>query len=225
MLNSASTIFTMDLYKRHWKKDASQKSLIWSGRITTLIFVVIGCMIAPLLGNPNLKGIFTYIQEFQGYISPGILAVFVFGMIFKQAPPAAGVTGLILTVPVYGFLQWQFSEIAFLNRMAITFGLVLVVMFLMTLQTELWLALPISALVAFLLRDFIHWQLGDIAFLNTITTAIFLISLLLIMYVKPLEKPKLMPVRADFDMRPATSVKLLGAVVIIATIILYIIFW
>ncbi len=175
MLNSASTIFTMDLYKRHWKKDASQKSLIWSGRITTLIFVVIGCMIAPLLGNPNLKGIFTYIQEFQGYISPGILAVFVFGMIFKQAPPAAGVTGLILTVPVYGFLQWQFSEIAFLNRMAITFAVVLIVMYIITM-------------------------------------------------VAPVE-PKKMPVRADFDMRPATSVKLLGAVVIIATIILYIIFW
>ncbi len=175
MLNSASTIFTMDLYKRHWKKDASQKSLIWSGRITTLIFVVIGCFIAPLLGNPNLKGIFTYIQEFQGYISPGILAVFVFGMIFKQAPPAAGVTGLVLTVPVYGFLQWQFSEIAFLNRMAITFAVVVIVMYIITL-------------------------------------------------IEP-ATPKKMPVRADFDMRPATSVKLLGAVVIIATIILYIIFW
>jgi len=106
MLNSASTIFTMDLYKRHFKMDASQKTLIWTGRITTLIFVLIGCFIAPQLGNPKFKGIFTYIQEFQGYISPGILAVFVFGMIFKQAPPAAGVTGLILTVPVYGFLQW-----------------------------------------------------------------------------------------------------------------------
>lgn len=175
MLNSASTIFTMDLYKRHWKKDASQKQLIWSGRITTFIFVLIGCIIAPQLGNPNLKGIFTYIQEFQGYISPGILGVFVFGMIFKKAPPAAGVTGLILTVPVYGFLQWQFGEIAFLNRMAITFAIILIVMYVMTMLNP--------------------------------------------------SAPKVMPVRKEFDMRPATSVKLLGAVVILATIILYIIFW
>ena len=133
MLNSASTIFTMDLYKRHWKKDAKQKTLIWTGRISTAVFVLIGCIIAPQLGDPKFKGIFTYIQEFQGYISPGILAVFVYGMLVKRAPAIAGVTGLILTVPVYGFLQWQFGEIAFLNRMAITFAIVLLVMFILTL--------------------------------------------------------------------------------------------
>jgi len=132
MLNSASTIFTMDLFKRHWKKDASQRTLIWTGRITTAVFVVLGMLIAPKLGDPNFKGIFTYIQEFQGYISPGILAVFVFGMIVKKAPPAAGVTGLLLCVPVYGFLQWQFGDIAFLNRMAITFVADLIVMGVIT---------------------------------------------------------------------------------------------
>ena len=137
MLNSASTIFTMDLYKRHLKKEASQRSLIWTGRIATAIFVIIGCVIAPKLGDPQFKGIFTYIQEFQGYISPGILAVFVFGMIFKKAPAAAGVTGLLLSVPVYGFLQWQFGDIAFLNRMAITFGFILLVMLVMTLINPL----------------------------------------------------------------------------------------
>jgi SSS family solute:Na+ symporter len=137
MLNSASTIFTMDLFKRHLKKDASQGQLIWMGRISTLVFVVIGCLIAPQLGNPKFKGIFTYIQEFQGYISPGILAVFVFGLISKKAPAAAGVTGLILTVPVYGFLQWQFGQIAFLNRMAITFAVVLLVMSIITMVKPL----------------------------------------------------------------------------------------
>jgi SSS family solute:Na+ symporter len=132
MLNSASTIFTMDLFKRHLKPDASHKTLIWTGRITTLLFAMGGMIIAPKLGDPRFMGIFTYIQEFQGYISPGILAVFVFGMIFKKAPPMAGVTGLLLTVPIYGFLHWQFSQIAFLNRMAITFGIILLVMAVMT---------------------------------------------------------------------------------------------
>jgi len=137
MLNSASTIFTMDLFKRHWKKDASQTALIWTGRLATAVFVVIGMFIAPKLGDPKFMGIFTYIQEFQGYISPGILAVFVFGMVFKKAPPMAGVTGLLLTVPVYGFLHWQFGTIAFLNRMAITFGVVLLVMLFITLARPL----------------------------------------------------------------------------------------
>ena len=137
MLNSASTIFTMDLFKRHFKKDASQKLLITSGRVSTTVFVLIGCLIAPYLGDERFKGIFTYIQEFQGYISPGILAAFVFGMFVKRAPALAGVTGLILTVPVYGFLQWQFGEIAFLNRMAITFVIILLVMLSITIMKPL----------------------------------------------------------------------------------------
>ena len=101
MLNSASTIFTMDLYKRHWNQDAPQNAIVRMGRTTTLIFVVIGCLIAPLLGHPKLGGIFNYIQEFQGYISPGILAAFVFGMIFRRAPASAGVVGLILNTHQY----------------------------------------------------------------------------------------------------------------------------
>lgn len=133
MLNSASTIFTMDLVKRHFSPQASHRKLIWTGRFSTIVFVLIGCIIAPKLGDPGFQGIFTYIQEFQGYISPGILSVFVFGMIFKRAPAVAGVTGLIMTVPVYGFLQWQFGDIAFLNRMAITFAIILVTMYVITL--------------------------------------------------------------------------------------------
>lgn len=176
MLNSGSTIFTIDLYKRHWKKDASPRSLVTVGRIATIVFLLIVCLIAPQLDNPGFGGIFTYIQEFQGYISPGILAVFVFGMIFKKAPAAAGVTGLILSVPVYGLLQWRFGDMAFLNRMAITF-------------------------------------------------VIDLIAMGLITAVAPLPAPKVMPVREEFDMRPAKSVVWLGGVVIAITLVLYAIFW
>ena len=137
MLNSASTIFTMDLYKRLINKEARDKSLILVGRLSTLAFVVIGCSIAPLLGNPNFKGIFTYIQEFQGYISPGVLAVFVFGFVVKRAPKTTGVVGLLLTAPIYGLLQWQFPSVAFLNRMAVTFVLILAVLTVMTLLKPL----------------------------------------------------------------------------------------
>jgi len=64
-------------------KDISQKNIVTTGRISTFVFLVIGCLIAPILANPALKGIFTYLQEFQGFISPGILAAFAFGLIFK----------------------------------------------------------------------------------------------------------------------------------------------
>lgn len=137
MLNSVSTLLTMDLYKRHMKKDASGESLIKIGRVATLGFVVIVCLIAPHLGNPKFKGIFNYIQEFQGYISPGILAAFLFGILIKRAPSSAGIASLILSVPIYGLLQWQFGDIAFLNRMAISFAMLIIVMSVITLISPL----------------------------------------------------------------------------------------
>ncbi len=132
MLNSASTIFTMDVFRKYIRKDASPKSLVTVGRIVTLILVVIGCLIAPQLGNPKFKGIFNYIQEFQGFVSPGILAAFVFGMIFKKSPAAAGVTALVASPVIYGILFFAASNLAFLNRMAITFGVILALMALIT---------------------------------------------------------------------------------------------
>ncbi len=132
MLNSASTIFTMDLYKRLLRPDASQGLLVGIGRAMTVVFVIAGCLIAPHLE----MGVFHFIQEFQGYISPGILAAFVFGFVIKRAPPAAGVTALILNPVIYGFLHWQHGGeegIAFLNRMAITFGTLILAMTIVTL--------------------------------------------------------------------------------------------
>jgi SSS family solute:Na+ symporter len=138
MLNSASTIFTMDLYRRHFKSDASPKSLIFIGRVMTCVFVLIGCLIAPYLGHPKLMGIFHYIQDFQGYISPGILAAFVFGLIFKRAPSSAAIAALILNVPVYGILHLHyFDHIVFLNKMAITFAILILTMTIVTILKPL----------------------------------------------------------------------------------------
>ena len=132
VLNSAATILTMDLYKRHWRKEASQSNLVRFGRIMTVVFMLIGCWIAPRLADPRFGGIFHYIQEFQGYISPGILAAFVFGFVIKRAPAAAGIAALLASAPIYGVLAWKFGHIAFLNRMAITFALILAIMALIT---------------------------------------------------------------------------------------------
>lgn len=176
LLNSVSTILTMDLYKRHLKKNASQETLIKIGRVATIFFVLAVCLLAPQLGDPKFKGIFNYIQEFQGFISPGVLAAFIFGLFIKRTPPAAGVSALVLSVPIYGLLKWQFGQVAFLNRMAINFLVLIAVMAVITL-------------------------------------------------VKPLKEPKILPVQENFDSRPSPIIKYLGAVIIILTITLYIIFW
>lgn len=133
MLNSASTIFTMDLYRNYINKNSSQKGLVFVGRICVATFVVIGCIIAPLLADPKFGGIFSYIQEFQGYISPGILAVFVFGLLVKKAPGAAGVVGLLINPVVYFILAKAIPAMAFLDRMALSFGCVLLIMSIITI--------------------------------------------------------------------------------------------
>ncbi|MCR4411122.1 MAG: sodium/solute symporter [Thermoguttaceae bacterium] len=129
LLNSASTIFTIDLYKRYWQPEATQRFLVGTGRVLTVLFMLVGCVMAPHLGR---FGVFNYIQEFQGYISPGVLAAFVFGFVVKRAPPAAGIVALALNPPVYGLLHWWWGDMAFLNRMAITFAVILGAMAVVT---------------------------------------------------------------------------------------------
>jgi solute:Na+ symporter, SSS family len=114
--------------------------MVFTGRLTTVIFVVIGCLIAPQLADPRFGGVFKYIQDFQGFISPGILTAFVFGLIIKRTPAAAAIAAMIANVPIYGILHFgsvqtaivkavpfmgSMSEegvgsVAFLNQMAIT---------------------------------------------------------------------------------------------------------
>ena len=132
MLNAASTIFTMDLFRQYVGKGASQKTLVLVGRVSVGAFAVIGCVISPLLDNPAFGGIFTYIQEFQGFISPGILAVFVFGLLVARAPAICGPLGLVLNPPVYGILKLLLPSLAFLDRMAVCFFVVIALMAVIT---------------------------------------------------------------------------------------------
>lgn len=131
MLNSASTIFTMDIYYK-LRKSASQGELVSVGRSCTIVFVLIALLIAPNLGSPKFGNIFNYIQEFQGFISPGVLAIFLFGLLVHRAPRSVGTVGLILNPILYGALKWGYPNIAFLDRMAICFGILLVVLGIMT---------------------------------------------------------------------------------------------
>jgi len=133
MLNAASTIFTMDIYKKHIRPDAGQGSIVMIGRICVVVFSAIAILLAPRLGDPKISNsIFTIIQEGQGFISPGILAVFVFGLVVRKAPPVAGVVGLLTNIVAYGGLKFAVPQVQFLNRMALCFGLCMVVMAIIT---------------------------------------------------------------------------------------------
>ena len=136
ILNAASTIFTMDIYDKYIQKNASQKTLVKVGRICIGVFVVIGCFVAPFIANPKFGGVFTFIQEFQGYVTPGILAIFVYGLLNRRGAGITGVIGLLLN-PIMYFLLAQLTEIAFLDRMAVCFVTDLVVMFVVGMVKRL----------------------------------------------------------------------------------------
>jgi SSS family solute:Na+ symporter len=101
LLNSASTIASIDLYQRLLRPQASQKSIVLLGRTLTVVFVILGCISAPRLTD----GVFQFIQQFQGFIWPGVVAAFLGGFLLPRAPAAAGLTALVLGPFCYAAFQ------------------------------------------------------------------------------------------------------------------------
>jgi SSS family solute:Na+ symporter len=133
LLNSASTIATMDVYRRLFHPQASQARLVWLGRALTVGCMVVACLVAPALDHPKFGGVFQFIQQFQGYIWAGVVAAFVFGMVAERAPGAAGVAALVSGPAIYHLFQTFAKELHFLVQVALTFSLVLALMGFITL--------------------------------------------------------------------------------------------
>jgi solute:Na+ symporter, SSS family len=138
MLNSAATIFTMDIYKP-LKPETSQKRLVLVGRVLTLVFVAIGCAMAPQLANPSFKGVFNFIQQFQGYIWPGVVAAFVVGMLLKRAPEISGAIVLVAGPVIYGLFQaFEYLHgLHYLIQVVMTFVILCATMAVLTLLKPL----------------------------------------------------------------------------------------
>ncbi len=117
MLNSTSTIFTMDIYKQYINKEASDKQTVNIGRLSAGVALIVACIMAPLLGG--IDQAFQYIQEYTGIVSPGILAVFMLGLFWKKATNKGAIWGAILSVPI-AMLFKLFPEIPFMNQMGLT---------------------------------------------------------------------------------------------------------
>lgn len=95
-MNSISTIFTLDIYKKYLKQDASEKQQVWIGRMVVLTAMLLSILFTwnDLLGIKG-EGGFTFIQKYTGFISPGVLALFLLGMFWKRTSGVAGVAGLL----------------------------------------------------------------------------------------------------------------------------------
>ena len=196
-LNSASTILTIDLYKKYISPQASEKRVVTIGRWATAAIVVVACLWAPII--TRFEGVFSYIQEIWGFITPGIVAAFLVGMIVKRAPALAAKTAMVLGLVLYALfripgwvlksaveagevakgsaLHWlyRFSTIAFLHHMGIIFAILAAVMVVITLR-------------------------------------------------RPLAEPRTMPV-SELNVSPYKHRYLIGGVTIAATAVLYYLFW
>lgn len=134
MLNSTSTIFTMDIYKPYFFKEGKGLSLVGVGRITALLALVIAVFLAPALSS--MPQMFMYIQEYTGLVSPGVLAVFMMGLFWKKTNTRAAITGVLLSIPVALLLKVLPIEMPFLDQMFYTFLITLVVIMLVSLVTS-----------------------------------------------------------------------------------------
>lgn len=149
--NSIATIFSLDIYKKIFNKEASERKLVNTGKITIVVTMILAVIIAPHLGIE--KGGFQYIQEYTGFVSPGIFAMFILGFFWKKTTSNAAlfatVGGFALSVVLKFLPEWVdlsglysigfavpnaagIFEIPFIDRMGIVFLFCILGMFIIS---------------------------------------------------------------------------------------------
>lgn len=152
--NSIATIFTLDIYKKVLKPGASETNLVMTGKVAIIVSMILGVLIAPHLGIDK-KGGFQYIQEYTGFVSPGIFAMFILGFFWKKSTSNAalfatiggfGLSLLLKFLPVMTDLSWLSEvgfavkssagiyEIPFIDRMGIVFVFCIIGMVIISLM-------------------------------------------------------------------------------------------
>ncbi|HEU0126765.1 MAG TPA: sodium transporter, partial [Flavobacterium sp.] len=109
------------------------KKLVRTGRWCVVVCMIIAAFVAPAL--KSLDQAYQFIQEYVGFFSPGVLAIFLLGMFWKKTTPAAGLAGALLTVPLAAVLKFlpmwtegAFPDYPFLDRMTIVFFIIVLIM-------------------------------------------------------------------------------------------------
>lgn len=140
MLNSTSTIFTMDIYKQYINPKAGDKETVRTGRLSAGIALLIAIIMAPMLGG--IDQAFQFIQEYTGVVSPGILAVFLCGLFFKKTTNNAAIIGVLASIPIAMYFKvapkgWSdsplFVNVPFLDQMGYTAVLTIIIIMLVSL--------------------------------------------------------------------------------------------
>ena len=134
MLNSTSTIFTMDIYKPYMGKGSDEQKLVKIGRIVAGVALVIAVLLAPLLGS--IPQMFQYIQEYTGLVSPGVLAVFLMGLFWKKTTNKAAIVGIIASIIIALLLKNSIVDLPFLDQMFYTMIITIAIIMGVSLTTS-----------------------------------------------------------------------------------------
>ena len=135
MLNSTSTIFTIDIYRKYINPEASDKKLVIMGRTSAILALIIALVsAAPLLGE--LDQAFQYIQEYSAFLYPGIAIVFGLGLLWKRASGTAAIWITILTIPLGILFKFIFPNVPFQFRAGYVFMILLILFVTISLNSK-----------------------------------------------------------------------------------------
>lgn len=129
--NSISTIYVLDIHQKFFNKNMSEKQTVRTGRIAILVSFALALLISPLLANFGQA--FEYIQVYTGYISPGILSIFLLGFFWKKTTANSALVSAILSIALSSLIAYVWPEFPFMNRMGVVFWICALVMIAISL--------------------------------------------------------------------------------------------
>lgn len=227
MVNSTATLFSMDIYKQIINKKASEKQLVTTGRIASVIAILIAIFIAPQLAS--LDQAFQYIQEFTGFFSPGIFCIFLYGLFWKKTRSKPALYGAIISLPLSILFKYTTPSLPFMDRMGLVFLIcsIFVILFsspVISTFRSMGIALLSGGIIKLLISKF----LPQLTFQHQVYIAIFTASVLFYLLFRKSKQVEDAEHCIQFEQDLFTTsrsfnILALGICIILA--LLYIFFW
>ena len=246
MFNSTSTIFTMDIYKQLINPNASEKKLVNVGRITSVCALLLALLaVYPIMGGADQA--FQVIQEYSGFVFPGVVVIFGLGLLWKRASAVAAVVTAIGTFVFSILFKFLMPDVPFLLRMGYVFACLAVLFIGLSFTSRK--AIPAKPLDEYTVRTQLIWSrvffvlallaaaFGIIGYqIDTLrlygVEAIFFLAtmfLVLSIYLRSNAKSKKQdPQAVDIDLslfRTERSFNIGATLIIIALVLMYTFLW
>lgn len=246
MFNSTSTIFTMDIYKHYIDKNASEKKLVTVGRLTSVCALLLALVaVYPIMGGADQA--FQVIQEYSGFVYPGIVVIFGLGLLWKRASGVAAVVAAIGTFAFSILFKFMLPDVPFLLRMGYVFICLVILFFSLSfystktkpteelsehvVKTQLkyaYLSL-VGAIVCFVVGiiSFFSVDMQNLGFEAVFFLGAMLLSIFIYLRSNALDKVEdVKSIGVDIEIfRTNSSFNIGAAAVILILVVLYIILW